>query len=355
MMMPTKKPFLKVPANEGERVRKALIERDLLDTDYKIVAHNDSLYIPLRQKAQGGQVSDIVGPIEFEVGEREFESALQGPRTLAEALEGHLRPNELSLVPRAYDLIGDIAVLEIPEEISKHSEVIGRVFHEVHKNFSTVLAKRGAISGTTRTREYQHIAGENKTKTIHTEYGCRIAVDLAKAYFSPRLLEEHNRIAQMVKDNELVVDMFCGVGPFPIHIAKHHEAHIVAIDINPEAITLLRESMNLNRLAGTIEPVVGDSRTYISRSKEAIADRVIMNHPSGAFDFVSDACRILKPKGVMHYYDFIGGENPEEEIRQKIGKLVVDSGRSVQKASLIRRVRDSAPYEYQMVMDLIIE
>ena len=354
-MMSSKKPFLKVPANEGERIRKALIELDLLDTDYKIVSQNNSLYMPLREKAQDNQVSDIVGPIDFEEGEREFESALQGPRTLAEALEGELSPKELELVPRAYDLIGDIAVLEIPEELSKHSDLIGRVFHGVHKNFSTVLAKGGAISGTLRTREYRHLAGVNKTTTIHTEYGCRLAVDLAKAYFSPRLLEEHNRIPQLVLENEWVVELFCGVGPFQIHNTTRLEAHVVAIDINSDAIALLKESMNLNRLVGTIEPVIGDARIFISDRKELIADRVIMNHPSAAFDFITDACRILKPMGTIHYYDFIGGDNPEDDIKQKASKLVEESGRSVHEVGLVRRVRDSAPYEYQMVVDLIIE
>ncbi len=354
-MMSSKKPFLKVPANEGERIRKILLEHGFLDTDFKIVSQNTSLYMPLHQKLQKEQIIGITGPIDCDVGEREFESALQGPRTLAEALEDHLTTSELALVPRAYDLIGDIAVLEIPEELSEHSDLIGRVFHDVHKNFSTVLAKRGAISGTTRTREYQHLAGEIKTNTIHTEYGCRLAVDLSKAYFSPRLLEEHNRIAQLVQENELVVDMFCGVGPFPVHITRQRAAHVVAIDINPEAINLLKESMKLNRLLGTIEPIIGDARKYTSKSEEAVADRVIMNHPSGAFDFVSDACRVLKLNGVIHYYDFIGGKNPEDEIKNKALKLVEESGRSVQEVGRIRRVRDSAPYEFQMVIDLLIE
>ena len=355
MVMSSMKPFLKVPANEGERIRRTLIEKGLLDTEYKIISLNDSLYIPLTSKIQENQAFAIAGSIDFEVGEKEFEGVLQGPRTLAEALEEHLDSEELSLVPRAYDLIGDIAVLEIPEELEPHSDLIGKVFHEVHKNFSTVLAKGSAISGTTRTREYRHLAGVDKTATIHTEYGCRIAVDLAKAYFSPRLLEEHNRIAQLVKDNEVIVDMFCGVGPFPIHIAKKHRAHVIAIDINPDAIALLKESMTLNKLQGTIEPVVEDARTFVSRSKDSIADRVIMNHPSGAFDFIADACRILKPGGTLHYYDFIGGEDPEHTIEQKAKKLIESSGRAVQETSLIRRVRDSAPYEFQMVIDLIIK
>ncbi|MHA1966107.1 MAG: methyltransferase domain-containing protein, partial [Candidatus Thorarchaeota archaeon] len=147
------------------------------------------------------------------------------------------------------------------------------------------------------------------------------------------------------------VDMFCGVGPFPIHIARQKKAHIIAIDINPDAIGLLNESVRLNKLVGTIEPIVGDAKDY---SKSHVADRVIMNHPSGAFDFVPDACRILKPQGVLHYYDFVGGENPEGTITNKLTQLVEDAGRSIDTVNIVKRVRDSAPYEFQMVVDAII-
>jgi len=251
-------------------------------------------------------------------------------------------------------LIGDIAVLEIPDEISSHSTLIGETFYNIHSNFKTVLSKKGAVSGTMRVREYTLLAGEDRTKTIHTEYGCRLAVDVANAYFSPRLLEEHNRIAQLVGNNEIVVDMFCGVGPFAIHITKQKEAKVIAIDINPSAINLLKESMQLNKLVGTIVPVIADVRDYVT-SNELSVDRVIMNHPSGASDFVGDACRILKPSGIMHYYDFIGGETPEDTLKGKIVGLVEKEGRSVKRIELVRRVRDSAPYEFQMVADVILQ
>jgi len=349
--MTSKKLFLKVAATDGERTRKALLEHNLLDTNHKILSQDSSLFIPLIHEVKKESIDSMLGPINYETGEMEFAPISEGPKNLIEALADHLSPTELDLVPRAYDLIGDIAILEIPEELSRHSETIGRAFHSLHKNFSTVLAKKGAISGTTRVREYQHLAGDKKTDTIHIEYGCRIAVNLSKAYFSPRLLEEHNRIAQLTKDNEFVVDMFCGVGPFPIHIAKQRKAHVVAIDINPAAIALLKKSIGLNRLVGTIEPIVGDVKSFTKRD---IADRVIMNHPSGAFDFVSDACRILKPQGVLHYYDFHGGNNPENAIADKLTQLVKDAGHSVVNVNFVRRVRDSAPYEYQMVVDAII-
>jgi tRNA (guanine37-N1)-methyltransferase len=351
-MMSLKKPFLKVAADKGEKVRKALLEAGLLDIECKIVFQDGALLLPLFQMVKREHLDSVLGPIDYATGEMEFAPQSGGPKTLAEALEHTLSPEELELVPRAYDLIGDIAVLEIPDELSRHRDTIGQAFHEVHKHLSTVLAKRGAISGTTRIREYQYLAGENKTDTIHTEYGCRLAVDLSKAYFSPRLLEEHNRIAQLVKDGEFVVDMFCGVGSFPIHIARQRKAHIVAIDINADAIVLLNRSIGLNKLVGTIESIVGDARGY---PKDNLADRVIMNHPSGAFDFIPDACRILKPKSTMHYYDFVGNENPKETLADKLTHLVEDAGHSVTRIDLVRRVRDSAPHEYQMVVDAIIE
>ena len=351
-MMSLKKPLLKVAADKGEKVRKALLEAGLLDVECKIVFQDGALLLPLCQMVQREHLDSVLGPIDYATGEMEFEPQSGGPKTLMDALEHTLSPEELELVPRAYDLIGDIAVLEIPDELSRHRESIGQAFHEVHRYLSTVLAKRGAISGITRIREYEYLAGEDKTDTIHTEYGCRLAVDLSKAYFSPRLLEEHNRVAQLVRNGEFVVDMFCGVGPFPIHIARQRKAHIIAIDINPDAIALLNRSIGLNKLVGIIDPIVGNVRDY---PKDHVADRVIMNHPSGAFDFIGDACRILKPGSTMHYYDFVGNENPEEMLTDKLAHLVEDTGHSITRIDLVRKVRGSAPHEYQMVIDAIIE
>ena len=145
-MMSAKKHFLKIAPKDGERVRKTLIESNLLDLDYKIIAHDGALFIPLQQETQIERLEEIVGSIPFEAGVMEFEPLSQGPKNLTEALESLLSPDVIELVPRAYDLIGDIAVLEIPDELSKHKETIGRVFHQVHKNFVTVLAKKGAVT-----------------------------------------------------------------------------------------------------------------------------------------------------------------------------------------------------------------
>jgi tRNA (guanine37-N1)-methyltransferase len=352
--MASEKRYVSVRVQDGERVRKTLSDLGLLDGEYRIISENGILYLPTVTDVAPEILHQHLEGVPLETGRRSFETSVQGPRTLTEALEGQLTLDELAQLPRAYDLIGDIAVLEIPDELEPHSKLIGRAFHSMHRNFNTVLAKRGAISGVTRVREYELLSGDDRTKTIHTEYGCRLAVDLERAYFSPRLLEEHNRVAQLVGDSEVVVDMFCGVGPFAIHIARLKRARVVAIDVNPSAIELLKESITLNRLVGEIVPMVADAHEY-AKSSNVKANRVIMNHPSGASEFISDACRILKPGGAIHYYDFVGSASPETAMTEKITHLIEHAGHTIREVSLVRRVRDSAPHEYQMVADILIE
>jgi tRNA (guanine37-N1)-methyltransferase len=352
--MSSEKQFIKVSINNGEQVRKHLHVIGLLDGDYKIISEDGMLYLPVGSIPKTNPMRVDTKEIFFETGIRVFERKTQRPKNLAELLEGNLSEDELALLPRSYDLIGNIAVLEIPDELAQYSTLIGETFHELHRSIRTVLAKRGAITGTIRTRNYDFLSGEKSTKTIHIEYGCRLAVDVARAYFSPRLLEEHNRVAQLVKDGETVVDMFCGVGPFAIHIARQKRAKVVAIDINPSAIELLNESIHLNKLVGTIIPVVTDAHEYANTNK-LVSDRIIMNHPKGASEFIGDACAMLKPGGILHYYDFVGGETPEAAIEERITGLVEKEGKTVKSIDAVRRVRDSAPHEYQMVSDIVIE
>jgi tRNA (guanine37-N1)-methyltransferase len=352
--MSEENPFLCVPSESGEQVRRHLIELGILDIDRKIESEEGKLYFPLTRVIDLSSAFSEVDISGWTTGFREFKSTTTGPRTVREALKDKLSETELDLLPRAYDLIGDIAVLEIPSELHDHRFTIGKAFLQVRSHFVTILGKKGAITGTLRTRDYELLAGIDKTDTIHIEYGCRISVDLAKAYFSPRLLEEHNRIAQLVRKNELVVDMFTGVGPFALHIARKAQATVTAVDINPEATQLLRTSMTMNRLLGHIEPTNQDIREYVTTVQPNQADRVIMNHPSGASDFIPEACQLLKAGGVIHYYDFMGGEDPEGALTKRLVGLIEDSGRKVKEISLVRRVRASAPYEYHMVIDATI-
>jgi tRNA (guanine37-N1)-methyltransferase len=220
-----------------------------------------------------------------------------------------------------------------------------------------VLAQESAVGGTYRLREFTIIAGEPRTETIHKEYGCRYYVDIEKVYFSPRLSYEHHRVTSLVDEGETIVDMFAGVGPFSIQIAKAHEnVRIHAIDMNPSAYELLKRNIKLNKVDAKVDPILGDVREIISGELVNVANRVIMNLPKKSFEFIDVACKALKTSGgIVHFYNFATASINLDTLETRFIESVKRIGRHVEKVLLSRTVRETAPYESQIVLDVKIQ
>src|SRR2546430_11097004 len=63
----------------------------------------------------------------------------------------------------------------------------------------------------------------------------------------------------MVEKGERVVDMFAGVGPFSILIAKRlGDVRVEAIDANPQAVELLQENVRANKVESKVHTHLGD-------------------------------------------------------------------------------------------------
>ncbi|MGF3522736.1 MAG: class I SAM-dependent methyltransferase [Candidatus Bathyarchaeia archaeon] len=259
----------------------------------------------------------------------------------------------LEALPRALDVVGDIAIVEIPPALEPHKQLVGNAILKTHKNIRTVLAKAGAVSGTYRLREFEFIAGEQKTQSLHKEHGCSYFVDVTKAYFSPRLSHEHNRVASLVQSGETIVDLFAGIGPFSVLIAKNHpDVKVYGVDINADAVALLEKNARLNRVENRVYPLVGDARQVVNEKLRGVADRVIMNLPETAFEFIDIACKALKPSGgVVHFYGFVRDNEGIEELKQKFVAAVEIATRRVADFSYIKPVRETAPHECQVVLD----
>ncbi|MEM3078441.1 MAG: class I SAM-dependent methyltransferase family protein, partial [Nitrososphaerales archaeon] len=88
---------------------------------------------------------------------------------------------------KSYDVVGDIALVRIPAKYINFKNSIAENIMENNKHVKTVLRVASPVSNDFRLRRYEWILGERKTETMHREFGCFFKVDLAKAYFSPRL------------------------------------------------------------------------------------------------------------------------------------------------------------------------
>ena len=126
-------------------------------------------------------------------------------------LSERLSPLEMRDVRTSFDVVGDIAIIKVPEKLQHRKLVIAQAVMKTNSNIKTVLNQTSPVSGSFRLRELEHLFGEEKTETIYQEYGCCFKVDLASAYFSPRLSFERMRITNLVSHGETIVNMFAGV------------------------------------------------------------------------------------------------------------------------------------------------
>ena len=276
------------------------------------------------------------------------------PRDLREALRGQLTDEELKQF-RAFDIIGDIAVVKLPEKLLSKKHLIGRALMQVHRHVRTVLNQTTPVRGEFRTRELEVIAGEPRTETVYHEGGCSFKVDLAKTYFSPRLATERLRVVRQVKPGEVVVNLFAGVGSYSVIIARHSVAsRVYSIDKNPAAFEYMRENIRINKVGDRVVPILGDAREVVEARLREKADRVLMPLPELAREFFDVGLSALKPAGgIIHFYDF--GREPDifGPSLEFARSAAASRGRKVDMLGA-RKIRSYATRCYHVVLDLAV-
>jgi tRNA (guanine37-N1)-methyltransferase len=284
---------VRVPKKDGESVRSALVSQDLLDLGSRIRSDGDCLLIPILCESYG----------DYEVVEEDLEVQEKKVYDYTEITEV---PDELrSTLPASFDVVGDVAMLKIPDELWDYRTAIGEALIKVNRNIRVVFHDNG-VKGDFRIRDIEKIAGEGGSETVHKEFGVRLYTDPSKIYFNPRLSSERSRIASLVKDGETIIDMFAGVAPFGTVIGKLAKpAVIYSIDLNPEAERFALINAEKNHI-DCIRPMTGDSSKLIYDLP--MADRVIMNLPQIADRFLGFAMDRMKVGAVAHMYKIIERE-----------------------------------------------
>jgi tRNA (guanine37-N1)-methyltransferase len=351
-------PCVKAEKSRGEEIRRALKDRNLLRTDAQIISDAKFVYLPLIRALNDTELREIGAA---ELITRDF--AVLEQRKSLEDIVG-FKPS--------YEVIGDIAVLT--EAVNETSEqLVAHALMERHKNIKVVAKRISPVEGVFRTRKIQIIAGENRTETIHKEHGCSYKIDLEKVYFNPRLAGERNRVtSQLDRTNEEeIIDMFAGVGSFSIQLAKRApQSHVIAIDINPDAIRYLKENIRLNGVSN-IEAVEGDVKEIFGKFRNK-ADRIIMNLPKSAYVFLHEALSMLKPQGgFIHFYDLESSYSDESDEKKKSLETAINKAKEKFVANVrelsaefgyysaeildARKVKAYAPYTYIIGIDAGIQ
>jgi tRNA (guanine37-N1)-methyltransferase len=162
-------------------------------------------------------------------------------------------------------------------------------------------------------------------------------------------------VAEQVRGGETIVDMFASVGPFAIQIGKTCEnVKVYALDLNERAYYFLTRNIKANRVEKTVIPVLGDVRMLVERFA-GVSDRVILDLPEKASEFIDVACRLLKPDGgMMHYYCFQSEPSVLEKAEERLRGKVTEANRILQKVVYKRRLRQIGPRRWHVVLDVIV-
>lgn len=369
--------FLKVKKTDGHYIIQTLKDNfknaSVINHKYKISYEDNFILFPLVES------KDIIDKLKNKLEDSlTYYIVSREPlirqnfkhKSLQEALTGKIPDLFFDLIPKSYDIIGNIAILEFEkpaqiedDEFSEYRTLIAEAVIGVNKNVQSVFVKKSEIKGDYRLREFAHLRGENKSETIHKENNCSFKLDIKHTYFSPRLVYERRRISNTkIQENEVIVDMFAGVGPFSIQIAKLNHVKIHAFDVNPYAYKYLKENIELNKLTGTVIPYNTNVRDLLKPSNHigkklcGTVDRVIMNLPEQSLSFIDVACFLLKKScGIIHFYQFSEKPNPIEKTMGYLNKKLNDFNWVITKIQNSKIVKSHSPKAELVVIDLGIK
>jgi tRNA (guanine37-N1)-methyltransferase len=280
------------PPDQAESVRRALLGRQLLRKDVRVVRSSAGVLFPV--------LSAPEPPLErTRVDERDLPVEEPTPNSYRDLIR--LRPELQELLPRAFDVIGDEVLVRLPAELEAHASEIGEALLAFVPGARLVGWDRG-VHGEARLRRLTPIAGSGPWRTTHRENGLEFTVDPARAYFSPRLAREHARVAAEVKRGETVWDLACGVGPFALTIAHRGvAARIKAVDSNPDAIALLRENAERLGVAAGIDARNEGIEQFLASA--GTANRVVLNLPHEGIKYLPSVSAAVALGGTIHYYE----------------------------------------------------
>ncbi len=220
--------------------------------------------------------------------------------SLRSLLHDKLPPDKLALLPGGFEVIGDIAIINIPPALDDEKYVIAEAMSKHRKGVRTVLRKLNKINRPARTADFEILMGD-RTITLHRENGCVFQLDVTRTFFSGKMYFERARIVQKVNDGENVLVLFAGVGPFLIPIKKRKNVNISGLDSNRESCIFLKKNLELNNIDANI--FQGDA-LHTNNLFRIKFDRIIMPAPYGQDFFLNLAELTLKPGGYIHFYTF---------------------------------------------------
>ncbi|KAI0756468.1 guanine-N-1-methyltransferase [Daedaleopsis nitida] len=175
-------------------------------------------------------------------------------------------PDDLEAgAPSGFAVVGHIAHMNLRPEYLPFKHIIGQVVLDKNPSVRTVVNKLDNIDNQFRVFKMELLAGEPDFVVTQSENDCRFTFDFREVYWNSRLHHEHERLIEQFKPDDVVADVFAGVGPFAIPAAKKG-CGVLANDLNPSSHKYLTQNIFENRVGSLVRPFCEDGREFIRQA-----------------------------------------------------------------------------------------
>ena len=97
----------------------------------------------------------------------------------------NILPDELfSLLPQRWKRVGGVGILDLRPELIPWRYQIGKIYLSYLPELKTIAFKAGKTNKTERLPNFEILAGDQNTVTLHKELGCKFWLDALKLTFS---------------------------------------------------------------------------------------------------------------------------------------------------------------------------
>lgn len=246
----------------------------------------------------------------------------------------------------SYSKVGHIIHINLREQLLPYKDIIGEILMDKIPGCESVVNKANSIDNTYRNFQLELICGKEDYLVEVKENGVIYEFDFSKVYWNPRLSTEHERIVKLLRPNDILYDVFGGVGPFSVPAAKK-KCRVLGNDLNPESFKWFNQNVKRNKCKDIktfnkdgkdfiLQDIKEDLRNVWEKGEGSFKIHITMNLPAMAIEFLQYFRGLFREEislksienrelPLIHVYTFIKGDTScPEQTKAAVKKQTED-------------------------------